>query len=143
MATSFSLTIVTPSHAKLDNTDVEIVVAPGAAGDLAALANHAPMLTSLRPGVIRATVAANVRESQAQRLEFAVNGGFMQILPDKVTILTDDALAASEIDVKAAEADLSRAQREAAEKSGDERALARDVAWANARLEVARESRIV
>ncbi len=136
--------IVTPAQVKFEG-DAEIVVAPGSAGDIGALPNHAPFLTTLRAGVLRATVAAeegkSAGKSGPRRIEYAINGGFLEILPDKVIVLSEVALAASEIDAEAARADLRRAEESlAAKRGGDDRAERDAVAWASARLEVARSS---
>jgi F-type H+-transporting ATPase subunit epsilon len=126
------LSIVTPTASKFEG-EAELVVAPGSAGDLGALANHAPMLTTLRTGV----VSANVVGHDEKRVQFAVAGGFMQILADRVIILTDRALSREEIDVEAARADLKRAEEALAQKRGaDDAAERQDVAWAQARLTV-------
>ncbi|HEV2037500.1 MAG TPA: ATP synthase F1 subunit epsilon [Candidatus Eremiobacteraceae bacterium] len=138
MANSSRLSIVTPSAVKFEG-DVSIVVAPGAAGDLAALANHAPMLTTLRTGVVSASVASAGADQQtsAGRVLFAVEGGFMQILPDRVIILTDLALSREEVDVEAARSDLKRAEEALAQKRGADDSQERNaVAWAQARLAV-------
>jgi F-type H+-transporting ATPase subunit epsilon len=130
------LSIITPSTAKFEG-DVELVVAPGAAGDLGALVNHAPMLTTLRTGIVSATVGKAASEKAGERLQFAVEGGFMQILPDRVIILTDRALSRDEVDVEAARADLKRAEEALAQKRGaDDSHERRAVAWAQARLAI-------
>ncbi len=125
MATTHLL-IVTPKSKKFEG-DVELVIAPGAAGDLGALPNHAPLLTTLRIGIVKAGDAA-----------FAVNGGFMEVLPDRVIVLTDMALAKDEVDVDAVRAEFKRAEEALAQKKGpddsEERAA---LAWAHAKLEVA------
>ena len=123
--------LVTPSAVKFEGK-AEIVIVPGAAGDLGALPHHAPLLTTLRVGVLRATVEG------AGRVEFAVRAGFAQVLPDKVVVLTDTALEASEVDVDAARADLRRAEEAAAaHRSADDAVQREAIAWANARLAVA------
>jgi len=136
------LSIVTPSALKFQG-EAELVVAPGTAGDLGALANHAPMLTTLRTGVVSATVARGLAGDDqsatrtSERKQFAVNGGFMEILPDHVVILTDLALSREEIDVEAARGDLKRAEEALAQKKGaDDVQERRDVAWAHARLTI-------
>jgi F-type H+-transporting ATPase subunit epsilon len=140
MASSVRFAVITPSEVKFEGK-AELVVAPGAAGDLGALPNHAPMLTTLRIGVVRATVvdsSADDANNVTRRLELAVNGGFMEILPDRVVVLTDLALTASDIDEDAVRAQLRRAEEELAAKHGaDDAQQRRAVAWANARLEVA------
>ncbi len=137
MANLTRLSVVTPGAIKFEG-DAELVVAPGAAGDLGALANHAPMLTTLRTGVVSATVAdAGDQNAATERIQFAVDGGFMQILADRVIILTDSALSRDEVDVEAARADLKRAEEALAQKRGaDDASERRAVAWAQARLAV-------
>lgn len=131
MAATFALAVITPGEVKFEGT-AEIVVAPGAAGDFAALANHAPMLTTLRIGVLRATVEG------ARRIEYAINAGFMQVLPDKVLVLTDVALAPNEIDVDKTRAELRDAGAAVAGKHGADDKAERDaLAWATAKLDAA------
>ena len=142
MATTTHLSIVTPSSTKFDGP-AEIVVAPGAAGDLAALPNHAPMLTTLRIGVVNAGVYDSASGEAASgpataRVAFAVDGGFMEVLPDRVIVLTDTALSKDEVDVEATRAELQRAEEALAQKTAaDDSQERRAVAWAHAKLEVA------
>ena len=134
MPATVDFALVTPGEVKFEGK-AEIVVAPGAAGDLGALPNHAPMLTTLRIGVLRATVEGR------GRVEFAVKAGFMEILADKVIVLTDMALSSDEVDVDATRADLRQAEAQLAAKRGADDAAARDaIAWANARLDVAHKA---
>lgn len=134
MPSTVDFALVTPGEVTFEGK-AEIVVAPGAAGDLGALPNHAPMLTTLRIGVLRATVDGR------GRVEYAVRAGFMEILPDKVIVLTDMALSSADVDADAARADLHRAQAQLAAKHGADDAAERDaIAWANARLDVAHKA---
>jgi F-type H+-transporting ATPase subunit epsilon len=139
MATTH-LSVVTPAALKFEG-DVEIVIAPGAAGDLAALVNHAPLLTTLRTGLVKADMigpSAGDAKPAVERVEFCVDGGFMQVLPDRVIILTDTALSRDEVDAVAARAELKRAEEALAQKKGaDDLPERRAVAWAQAKLEVA------
>jgi F-type H+-transporting ATPase subunit epsilon len=141
MPATVSFAVITPGEVKFEGM-AEIVVAPGASGDLGALPNHAPMLTTLRVGVVRATVVdggGDEAKSATRRLEYAVDGGFMQILPDRVLVLTDRALAAADVDVEAARRDLHSAESDLAAKRGTDDAAERAAAaWARVRLEVAR-----
>ena len=131
MASTIDFAVITPGEVKFTGK-AEIVIAPGAAGDLGAQPQHAPMLTTLRVGLLRATVEGS------KRVEYAVRAGFMQILPDKVVVLTDSALAASDVNVESARAELRDAEVHLAAKHGqDDKAEREAVAWANARLEVA------
>jgi F-type H+-transporting ATPase subunit epsilon len=137
MPNTLDLDIITPGAVKYRGK-AEIVVAPGGAGDLAALPSHAPMLTTLRVGVLRATVADG---AGTRRLELALNGGLMQITPAKVIVLTDLALASDEVDAEAAHREHKRAEEALAQKRGtDDSAERTAVAWAAAQLEVARKN---
>jgi|SRR5271165_821825 len=141
MAAVTHLTIVTPTAKKFEG-DAELVIAPGAAGDLGALAAHAPLLTTLRVGVVKANVVGGGAEAQTGdaapgRVEFAVPGGFMEVLPDRVIVLTDAAISRDEVDVEATRAELKRAEEALAQKRGvDDGEERHAVAWAQARLEV-------
>jgi F-type H+-transporting ATPase subunit epsilon len=136
VAAPFRLSVITPTATKFDG-DVEIVVAPGAAGDLGVLANHAPLLTTLRTGVVAATTAAGAQSSGSSRVQFAVNRGFLSALADKVIILTDVALAPDEINAEEARADVRRAEEGLAQKRGQDDQVERDaMAWARTRLEL-------
>jgi F-type H+-transporting ATPase subunit epsilon len=95
--------------------DAELIVAVTTEGEEGILAHHAPFLSALKPGVLRANVVEN---GAARRLELATGEGFMQALPDRVTVLVDDAVAFADVDVAAARAELAQAlerQRTAAE----------------------------
>lgn len=83
--------------------DVDIVVLPGAAGEMGILPHHAPLLTTLKYGVIK------VRKQGAEQL-FTVAGGVAEIQPDIVTVLADAAENIEEIDVARAEQARQRAQ---------------------------------
>ena len=117
----------------VSSEEVDVVVAPGAAGELAVLPHHAPLLTVLRPGEIRV-----VKDGEDSYI--AVSGGFMEVMGDKVTILADTAERADEIDLERAEEALKLAQERIAEAPGDMdlgRALA-SIRKSQARLRVAR-----
>jgi F-type H+-transporting ATPase subunit epsilon len=82
--------------------DVDMVVAPGIEGQLGILPHHAPLMTALTFGEL-------LLHRQDQEDEFiAIGGGFMEVVPDRVTILADSAERADEIDEERAEAALQR-----------------------------------
>jgi len=97
--------LITPTKVVFDG-QAELVIAVTTEGEEGILAHHAPFLSALKPGVLRANVLEN---GAARRLELATSEGFMQALPDRVTVLVDDALAFEEIDVAAARAELAEA----------------------------------
>ncbi|MBM3134016.1 MAG: F0F1 ATP synthase subunit epsilon [Chloroflexi bacterium] len=114
--------------------DVDMVVAPGIEGELGILPHHAPLLTTLKPGELR------IKKS-GEEILLAVTGGFMEVLPDRVTILADAAERAEEIDLARAEAARQRAQERVAGHATEldrTRAMAA-MARATARLRVAQK----
>jgi F-type H+-transporting ATPase subunit epsilon len=84
--------------------DVNEILAPGIDGELGILPRHAPMITVLKPGEVLVK-----REGQAD-LFFAVSGGWMEVLPNQVTILARTAERSDEIDLQRAEAARARAE---------------------------------
>jgi F-type H+-transporting ATPase subunit epsilon len=132
---TFQLDIVSAErHVSSDR--VEILVAPGIDGEMAILPSHAPLLTVLKTGEIRI-----VKDGEDSFI--AVSGGFMEVMPEKVTILADTAERVEEIDIERAEAALKAAQEriEAAPADMDlERALA-SMQRSRARIKVARRRR--
>ena len=83
--------------------DVDIVVLPGAVGEMGVLSGHAPLLTVLKYGFVR------VRR-QGEELVFTVAGGVAEIQPDQVTVLADAAENVMEIDEERAQAARERAE---------------------------------
>jgi F-type H+-transporting ATPase subunit epsilon len=100
------LLIITPARVAFEGA-ADLLIAVGTEGEEGILPSHAPFLTALRPGVLR----ANVRKStgEAARLEFATSEGFLQALPDRVTVLVDEALTIDQIDRDTAKSDLDAA----------------------------------
>ena len=83
--------------------EVSSVVAPGSAGQLGILPNHAPLLTSLKPGELKVL-------KEGEESNIAVSGGFLEVLQNVGTILADTAERAEDIDFERAEAAMKRAQ---------------------------------
>jgi F-type H+-transporting ATPase subunit epsilon len=102
MARTLRLEVVTP-EAKAYSEDVEMVVLPGMDGELGVYPQHVPLLTTLKPGELRAF--KNGRETS-----LAVGEGFAEITGDSISVLTDMALESTSIDESAAEAAVARAQ---------------------------------
>jgi F-type H+-transporting ATPase subunit epsilon len=124
--------LITPTKVIFDG-DAELVIAVTTEGEEGILAHHAPFLSALKPGVLRANVVEN---GSARRLELATGEGFLQALPDRVTVLTDEALAFEEVDVAAARNELAEAT-ERQKASADAHVFAREQAiidFANAKL---------
>ncbi|MDP6064133.1 MAG: F0F1 ATP synthase subunit epsilon [SAR202 cluster bacterium] len=134
MAT-FQLDIVSAER-HVSSDQVDLLVAPGVEGEVAILPSHAPLLTVLKPGEIRV-----VKDGENNFI--AVSGGFMEVMPEKVTILADTAERLDEIDIERAEAALKAAQERIASAPVDmdlHRALA-SLRRSQARIKVARRRR--
>lgn len=98
-----SVEIITGERVVYEETDVDMVVAPGADGSLGILPRHAPLFTLLALGEMRV-----IKDGTEQSL--AVFGGFMEVSNDHIRILADAAERAEEIDVDRAEQARSRAE---------------------------------
>ncbi len=83
--------------------DVDVVIAPGIEGEMAILPRHAPLMTMLQPGELR------VRQ-EGDEFSMAVTGGFLEVRPDRVTVLADAAERAEDIDAARAEEAKRRAE---------------------------------
>jgi F-type H+-transporting ATPase subunit epsilon len=103
------LEIVTPL-AKTYSEDVDAVTIPGADGELGILPLHVPLFTALKPGELR------VRKG-AQEILLATGGGFAEVMPDRVSILTDMSVQAAEVDEAAQQAAVDRAKAALADKT--------------------------
>lgn len=103
------LEILTPERQVYEDV-VDMVIAPGSEGYLGILPNHAPLLTALGPGEFL------VRKGGVEQA-LAVFGGFMDVRGDRVTVLTDDAESADEIDDARAQAARDAAQQQLATAS--------------------------
>jgi F-type H+-transporting ATPase subunit epsilon len=130
-------TLITPLAVKFDG-EAELVIAVGTEGEEGFLPSHAPFLTALKPGVLR----ANVRDESGgtRRLELATSEGFLQALPGKITVLADAALGQDEINIAATREELAKAQ-EAQKAAGNDMAVQMreqaKIDFANAKLKVA------
>jgi F-type H+-transporting ATPase subunit epsilon len=83
--------------------DADMVLLPGTEGEMGILPNHAPLLTTLKYGIIRVRTAGNEQV-------FTVAGGVAEVQPEIITILADAAENVEEIDVSRAEAARKRAE---------------------------------
>lgn len=134
MATT-RLEVVTPERIVLEE-DVDIVVARAAEGDIGVLHGHEPLITPLPVGEL-------TYRQQGEERHLAISGGFMEVRPDKVTILADVAERSEEIDRQRAEQARERAEALLAENRGTEleAAAAASLQKALLRLRVAERRR--
>jgi F-type H+-transporting ATPase subunit epsilon len=118
-----NLEIVTPERLAYSGS-VDSVQVPGSEGELGILPHHAPLVATLGAGELR------IRHGGTEEA-FAVFGGFVQVLPDKVVVMAESADLASEIDLEAANA--ARREAERALETGSHEAS--DLAAARASLQ--------
>lgn len=124
----FQLSVVTPIQVFYDE-EVIGLVAPGQAGYLGILTNHAALITSLKPGLL------TIRNSLDTIIEFAVADGFLEVSNNRATILADAIEYVKKIDLERARASLERAEKridglftdEDTDRSRSKRALYRAV----------------
>jgi F-type H+-transporting ATPase subunit epsilon len=114
MAATLHLEIITPD-AKIFEGEAEFVELPGAEGDMGVFPQHETMLTELKAGELRIT-----RNGKVEVL--AIGEGFAEIRADSIAIMTDGAVNEAQIDEKAAEAAVKRAEDllKSASLQGDE-----------------------
>ena len=108
MAEAFQFELVSPERL-LVSEQVESVVIPGAEGEMTVMANHAPVMTTVKPGVVTVKTTAGATE------RYVVFGGFADILPEGCTLLAESAVAVKDID----RADLARRIQAAREDASD------------------------
>lgn len=134
MAT-LKLEIVTP-EAKTYSEDVEMVTLPGVEGEMGIFPMHVPLMTQIVPGEI------SVRKG-GQDFFLAVGEGFVEITGESVSILTDMAIKAGDIDEAKAEEARKRAEARLQEKLSDEESASVQAALAHslAQLQVKRRQR--
>lgn len=132
MADTLHFEIVSPERL-LKDAQVAMVVVPGAEGEFTALPAHAPMMSTLKPGVVQ------VFEAEDGALEeLFVKGGLAQISADGLTILAEEALAldsvdAAELDQKIAD---TREDLDDAKDDVERAGIEKELAWMTALSEV-------
>lgn len=97
--------------------DVDMVVAPGVAGQLGILPHHTPLMTTLQPGEL-------LVKKGGEEISMAVTGGFLEVRPEKVVVLADAAERVDEIDLQRAMEARRRAEERLKER-GPEMDMAR------------------
>ena len=130
----FDVSLVTPDGPAFEGA-VEMIVVPGAAGEIGVLARHAPLVATLKAGSTRIHLAPN------EIIEFATGPGFFKVELDRALALVDDAVNVKEIDDARATAQLEAAKEElekldAGAGSGDRWQLEQRIKHAENQLEV-------
>ncbi|WP_099866920.1 F0F1 ATP synthase subunit epsilon [Pararhizobium haloflavum] len=119
MADTFNFELVSPERLLVSAEAVSVVI-PGSEGEMTVLPQHAPVMTTLRPGIV------SVELSTGEKQDFVVFGGFADILPTGCTLLAEAAFAVNDLDRDefARRVEAARADREKA--SGDEEVMKLD-----------------
>ena len=112
MPKTFTLSLVTPQKQLLDNLPVESVVLPALSGEMGVLAGHIPMIVQLGLGSLR-------YKSSGKEEEFAVMGGFAEILHEAVHVFAEGADLADEIDEEEEKQKIKRAKESLSRKDAD------------------------
>jgi len=112
MAATIAFELVTPERL-VKSEPVEMVVVPGAEGDMGVLPGHSLLVGTLRPGV------ATVYEGGKPVERLFVSGGFVDVSPERCTVLADEAMPLAEIARPEAEARLARARARLADAETD------------------------
>ena len=110
------LEIVTP-ESKTYSEDVDMVTIPGVDGEYGILPMHVPLITALKPGPLKV-------QKGGQETLVATGGGFAEVMPDRVSILTDMAVRDADVDEAAAQSAIDRAKAALADKSRSSEAQA-------------------
>jgi F-type H+-transporting ATPase subunit epsilon len=116
MADTLQFELVSPER-KLASVAASAVTISGIGGDFTAMPNHAPFLTTLRPGVVRVVAGSETSE-------YVVTGGFAEVSPSTATILAESAVLRGEVDGGLVSDLLAAAERDLAEAAEDRRMAA-------------------
>ena len=109
---TFTLTIVSAEN-KIFEGAVKSIQATGIKGELGILAGHTPLLTAIKPGIVKFTYNDGIEEV------VYVSGGFLEVQPNIVTVLADVAIRGSELDEERILAAKKKAEENIVAKSGD------------------------
>jgi F-type H+-transporting ATPase subunit epsilon len=105
--------LVSPERLLLSQ-QVDMVVVPGAEGDFGVLPRHAPLIATLRPGIIR------VFEGREVKQRIFVAGGFAEVTPERCTVLAEEAVPVGEIDTARIDQEIKNLGEDLADAKSDE-----------------------
>ena len=131
MAEQLTFELVSPERL-LFSTDVEMVVVPGDEGDFGVLAGHAPLVSTVRSGVI------DVYESDSISDRIFVAGGFAEVVAGRCTVLAEEAVNLKEVEKSTVEERIRRNEQsiQNLNPGDDANALEADLAVARALMDV-------
>ena len=128
MAATLKLEIVTPTE-KVFSDDVEMVTLTGIEGEMGIYPQHMPLMTQLAAGEI-------IAKKGSENIFLAVGDGFVQITGQAVSVLTDMAIKADDIDEAKAEEARQKAEQRLSQKMSDEEAATVQAALVNATVQL-------
>ena len=126
------VSIVTPEMTTFDET-ADGVVVPLIDGEKGILPGHAPMIGRLGPGELR------IKASSGEQ-RFYVDGGFVQVAPDSVSVLTGKSIPVAEIDVAAAREALAKAKADEPQNADHRELRQKAINQANAQIRIAEKA---
>ncbi len=110
MAEAFNFELVSPERLLFSEQVVQVIV-PGVEGEFTVLAKHAPVMTTLRAGVVDATLASGGSK------RIFVRGGFADVTPDGFTLLAEEAMPLEDLNADALAAQIKDAEEDVADAS--------------------------
>ena len=126
MAGNFKFELVSPERV-LVATDVTEVLVPGADGDFTVFAGHAPVISTLRPGILEA------KKPDGGSSRFYIAGGFCEVAPDSLTVLAEKAHDVATLDAATIASHVAAAEAVLAGNADDDARLAANTAIAHLR----------
>lgn len=110
---AFHFELVSPEKLVFSG-DVESVVVPGTEGEFTVLKDHAPLISTMKPGVIV------IEEAPTKKLRLFVRGGFAEVATSGLTILADQTIPLEELDAAGLDAELNNFEEDVAGANTDE-----------------------
>ena len=116
---SFQFELVSPDKLQFRGP-VESVLVPGSEGDFLVLKDHAPVMASLRPGVVA------IGEAAGKETRFFVRGGFTDVNPAGLILLAETAIPAHDLDAEHLDQEIKNAEEDVADATEDGKRIAQD-----------------
>jgi F-type H+-transporting ATPase subunit epsilon len=110
---AFQFELVSPEKLVFSG-EVEAVVVPGTEGEFTVLKDHAPLMSTLKPGIV------DIEQSTTQKMRFLVRGGFADVAPSGLTILAEHAIPLAEFDAEQFASNMKDAEEDVADATTDE-----------------------
>ena len=117
---AFAFELVSPERRRFSG-QVEAVIVPGTEGEFTVLKDHAPFMSTLKPGIVE------IDETASKKVRLFVRGGFADVSPKGLTILAEQAIAVEDLDAAKLDAQIKNAEEDVTDATSDEsRRVARE-----------------